>query len=183
MKKILVFILSVVVVGLALPYLSSGTSAFMAKWAYNWGLPVPVIKIALIALTAIILLVLFKILRKAVVVLIIGLVVMVGLNALGLYNMKTDPKDLVGQISKVAADNSETIVTATEDLFYQTSAYVAAVNPVQAMVDFVSGEDSFWYMAGKNENVDFSQEIFNGYEVKEAKEVKEFKAYHLVKVK
>lgn len=182
MKKILVFILSVVIVGLALPYLSSGTSAFMAKWAYDWGLPVPVIKIALIALTAIILLVLFKIVRKAIVVLIVGLVIMVGLNALGLYNMKTDPKDLVGQISKIAADNSETIVTATKDLFYQTSAYVEAVNPVQTMVDFVSGEDSYWYMAQKDENVDFTQEIFKGYEVKETKEVKEFKAYHLVKV-
>lgn len=169
--------------GLALPYLSSGTSAFMAKWAYDWGLPVPVIKITLIAIAAIILLALFRIIRKAVVILIIGLVIMVGLNALGLYNMRTDPKDLVAQISKVAADNSETIVTATKDLFYQTSAYVTAVNPVQTMMDFASGDDSYWYMAGKDETVDFTQEIFQGYEVKETKEVKEFKAYHLVKVK
>ncbi|MBR3319740.1 hypothetical protein IKG20_00295, partial [Candidatus Saccharibacteria bacterium] len=89
--------------------------------------------------------------------------------------------DLVGQIAKTAADNSETIVTATKDLFYQASAYVTAVNPVQAVTDFASGEDSYWYMAGKDEEVDFSQEIFQGYEVIETKEVGEFKAYHLGK--
>lgn len=183
MKKIISLIMSIAIVGLALPYLSSGTSAFMAKWAYDWGLPVPVIKIALIVVAAILLLVLFKVVKKAVVILAVGLLVMIGLNALGLYNMKTDPKDLVGQIAKVAADNSETIVTATKDLFYQTSAYVTAVNPVQAMTDFASGEDSYWYMASKDEEVDFSQEIFQGYEVSETKEVENFKAYHLVKKK
>lgn len=154
----------------------------MAKWAYDWGLPVPVIKIALITVAAIALIGLFKIVKKAAVILVVAVLVLVGLNALGLYNMKTDPKDLVGQISKIAADNSETIVTATRDLFYQTSVYVSEVNPVQAVADFVSGEDSYWYMAGKDEQVDFSQEIFQGYTVAETKEVKEFKAYHLVKV-
>ena len=114
-------------------------------------------------------------------ILAIAVLVMIGLNALGLYNMRTDPKDIVAQISKVAADNSETIVTATKDLFYQASAYVSEVNPVQALADFASGEDSYWYMAGKDDEVDFSQEIFQGYEIAETKEVKEFKAYHLVK--
>jgi len=114
-------------------------------------------------------------------VLVIAVLVMIGLNALGLYNMRTDPKDLVSQVSKIAADNSETIVTATKDLFYQAVAYTDAVNPVQAAMDFVNGENSFWYMAGKDEKVDFSQEIFNGYEVDDEKEVGEFKAYHLVK--
>ena len=52
---------------------------------------------------------------------------------------------------------------------------------MQALTDFASGEDSYWYMAPKDEEVDFSQEVFQGYEVKETKEVKEFKAYHLVK--
>ena len=181
MKKIFMLILSIVIVALALPYLSSGTSAFMAKWAYDWGMPVPMIKIALIVIAAIILLIIFKLVRKATVVLIIALLVMIGLNALGLYNMKTDPKDLVGQISKIAADNSETIVTATRDLFYQTSAYVSAVNPVQTITDFVSGEDSYWYMAKKDETVDFSQEVFQGYEIMETKDAGEFRAYHLVK--
>ena len=181
MKKFLPFIISIVIVLLALPYLSTGTSAFMAKWAYDWGLPVPVIKLALIVLAAIILIALFRLLKKAVVVLVIAVIVMVGLNALGLYNMRTDPKDLVTQISKVAAENSETIVTATKDLFYQASVYVSEVNPVQAMVDFATGEDSYWYMVAKDEEVDFTQEIFQGYEIDEEKEVGEFKAYHLVK--
>ena len=155
----------------------------MAKWAYDWGMPVPLVKLILIVATALILLMLFKLVKKAAVIIIIAVLVMVGLNALGLYNMRTDPKDLVAQVSKVAADNSETIVTATKDLFYQASAYVTAVNPVQTVVDFASGEDSYWYMAPKNDDVDFSQEVFQDYEISEAKEVGEFKAYHLVKKK
>ena len=108
---------------------------------------------------------------------------MVGLNALGLYSMRTDPKDIVAQVSKVASENSETIVTSTKDLFYQASVYVTEVNPVQTMMDFASGEDSYWYMAKKDEEVDFSQEVFQGYEVVEEKEVGEFKAYHLAREK
>ena len=135
------------------------------------------------ATAALILLVLFKLIKKVVVIIIIAVLVMVGLNALGLYNMRTDPKDLVAQVSKVAADNSETIVTATKDLFYQASGYVTEINPVQSVVDFAAGEDSYWYMAGKNDEVDFSQEVFQGYKVTEVKEVGEFKAYHLVKNK
>ncbi len=181
MKKFLPFILSIVIVLLALPYLSTGTSAFMAKWAYDWGLPVPVVKLILILVAALILLALFKLIKKAVVVLVVAVLVMIGLNALGLYNMRTDPKDLVAQISKAAADNSETIVTSTKDLFYQASAYVAEVNPVQSIIDFASGEDSYWYMAKKDEEVDFSQEVFDGYKIDEEKEVGEFKAYHLVR--
>ena len=181
MKKLLPFIISLALVIFSLPYLSTGTSAFMAKWAYDWGMPVPVVKLILIVVAALILLALFKLVKKVVVIIVIAVLVMVGLNALGLYNMRTDPKDLVAQVSKVAADNSETIVTATKDLFYQASAYVTEVNPVQTVVDFASGEDSYWYMAGKNDEVDFSQEVFKGYEVGEVKEVGEFKAYHLVK--
>jgi len=181
MKKILPFIISLGVVFLSLPYLSTGTSAFMAKWAYDWGMPVPLIKLALIVIAAIIVLALFKLIKKAAVVLVIAVLVMIGLNALGLYNMRTDPKDLVSQVSKLAADNSETIVTATKDLFYQASAYVTAVNPVQTMTDYSKGEDSYWYMAKRDEEVDFDQEIFDGYSVDEVKEVGEFRAYHLVK--
>ena len=183
MKKFLPFIISLALVILSLPYLSTGTSAFMAKWAYDWGLPVPAVKLILIVVAALILLALFKLVKKAVVIIIVAVLVMVGLNALGLYNMRTDPKDLVAQVSKVAKDNSETIVTATKDLFYQTSAYVSAVNPVQTVVDFASGDDSYWYMASKNDEVDFSQEVFKDYKVSEEKEVGEFKAYHLVKNK
>ncbi len=153
----------------------------MARWAYDWGLPVPVVKLILIVVGALILLVVFKIIKKVVVVLAIAVLVMVGLNALGLYNMRTDPKDIVAQISKVAQENSETIVTSTKDLFYQASVYVAEVNPVQAVMDFASGDDSYWYMAGKDEKVDFSQEVFSGYKIVEEKEVGEFRAYHLVR--
>ena len=153
----------------------------MARWAYDWGLPVPVVKLILILVAALLLLALFKLVKKAVVVLIIAVLVMIGLNALGLYNMRTDPKDLVAQVSKVAAENSETIVTSTKDLFYQASAYVTEVNPVQAMIDFVSGDDSYWYMAKKDEDVDFSQEVFQGYTIAEEKEVGEFKAYRLIR--
>ncbi len=155
----------------------------MAKWAYDWGMPVPVIKLILIVAAALILLALFRLVKKAAVILVIAVLVMIGLNALGLYNMRTDPKDLVAQVAKVAEENSETIVTATKDLFYQASAYVTEVNPVQTVMDFASGEDSYWYMAGKDEKVDFSQEVFQGYSVSEVKEVGEFKAYHLVKNK
>lgn len=181
MKKLLSIILGVAIVALALPYLSSGTSVFMAKWAYDWGLPVPVVKLILLAGAALILLAIFRLVKKAVVLLIVAVLVMIGLNALGLYNMRTDPKDMVAQISSAAENNSETIVTATKDLFYQATAYATAVNPVQAVVDFASGEDSFWYMAKADDAVDFSQEIFQGYEVKDTKEVGAFKAYHLVK--
>ena len=181
MKKIVSIILTVAILLLALPYLSTGTSVFMAKWAYDWGLPVPVVKLILLAGAALIMFAIFRLVKKAAVVLVIAVIVMIGLNALGLYNMRTDPKDLVGQISKIAAENSETIVTASKDLFYQAVAYTDAVNPVQAVVDFASGEDSFWYMAKKDETVDFSQEVFSGYVVLEEKEVGEFKAYHLVK--
>ena len=182
MKKLLNFILVAAILLLALPYLSTGTSVFMAKWAYDWGLPVPVVKLILLATAALILLALFRVVKKAVVLLVVAVLVMIGLNALGLYNMRTDPKDMVTQISSVAENNSETIVTATKDLFYQAVAYTTAVNPVQSVVDFASGEDSYWYLAKTSDTVDFSQEIFAGYVVKETKEVGEFKAYHLVKM-
>ena len=181
MRKVIYLILSFALVLLALPYLSSGVSVFMGKWAYDWGLPVPVIKLILLAVAAVVLLAIFSLVKKAFVVLVVAVLVMVGLNALGLYNMRTDPKDIVAQISSVAADNSETIVTATKDLFYQTVAYVSAVNPVESLVDFASGEDSFWYVAKSDEEVDFTQEIFKGYTVAEVKEAGDFKAYHLAK--
>ena len=181
MKRILSIILGIAIVLLALPYLSSGTSVFMAKWAYDWGLPVPVVKLILLAVATVILLLIFGLVKKAVVVLIVAVLVLVGLNALGLYNLRTDPKDMVAQISSTASENSETIVTTTKDLFYQATAYASAVNPVQTVMDFTSGEDSFWYMAKKDEEVDLSGEIFTGYEVTETKEVGEFKAYHLLK--
>ena len=155
----------------------------MARWAYDWGLPVPVVKLILLAAAAGILLILFSFVKKAFVLLVVAILVMVGLNALGLYEMKTDPKDIISQVTSVAEENSETIVTATKDMFYQAVAYASAVNPVQSVVDFANGEDSFWYVASKNDEVDFSQEIFHGYTVKssDTKEVGEFKAYHLVK--
>ncbi|MBR3204516.1 hypothetical protein IKF81_02425 [Candidatus Saccharibacteria bacterium] len=181
MKKLISIILSIAIVLLALPYLSSGTSVFMAKWAYDWGLPVPAVKLILLAVASLILLGIFSIVKKAVVILIIAVLVLVGLNALGLYNLRTDPKDIVAQVSEVASKNSETIVTASKDLFYQTVSYVNAVNPVETVTEFVSGDDSFWYMSKKDETVDFSQEIFSGYEVEETKEVGDFKAYHLKK--
>ena len=154
----------------------------MAKWAYDWGLPVPVVKLILLGVAALILLLIFSLVKKAVVILVVAVLVMVGLNALGLYNMRTDPKDIVAQISSTASDNSETIVAASKELFYQAVAYATTVNPVQSAMDFASGEDSFWYMAKKDEEVDFSQEIFDGYEIKETKEVGDFKAYHLSRI-
>ena len=181
MKKLVSICLSIAVVLLAFPYLSSGTSVFMAKWAYDWNLPVPAVKLILLGVTALILLLIFSFVKKAVVLLIVAVLVMVGLNALGLYNMRTDPKDLIAQISSVASDNSETIVTASKDLFYQATAYATTVNPVQTAVDYVSGDDSFWYMLKKDEEINLSSEIFNGYSIKEIKEVGEFKAYHLSK--
>lgn len=181
MKKFLPFILSIAIVLLALPYLSMGASAFMAKWAYDWGLPVPVVKLILILVAALILLALFRLVKKVVVILVIAVLVLVGLNALGLYNMRTDPKDIVAQVSKVAAENSETIVTSTKDLFYQASVYASEINPVQSIVDFASGDDSYWYMANKDEELDLSQEVFQGYKIIEEKEVGEFKAYHLAR--
>ena len=130
MKKLFPFLISLGVVFLSLPYLSTGTSAFMAKWAYDWGMPVPLIKLALIVIAAIIVLALFRLIKKAAVVLVIAILVMIGLNTLGLYHMQTDPKDLVSQVANLAAENSETIVTSTKDLFYQASAYVTAVKPI-----------------------------------------------------
>ncbi|MBQ3261486.1 hypothetical protein IJH29_02430 [Candidatus Saccharibacteria bacterium] len=182
MRKMVSLILSIAILLLALPYLSMGASAFMAKWAYDWGMPVPVVKIILIVAMALILFAVFSIVKKAVVLLVIGVIVMVGLNALGVYNMKTDPKDIVAQVSQVAKDNSETIVTASQDLFYQATAYVQAVNPVQTVMDFASGDDSYWYVTKKDEELDMAKEVFEGYEIKETKEAGEFKAYHLVKV-
>lgn len=182
MKKILNFVLVGAAILLALPYLSTGTSVFMAKWAYDWGLPVPVVKLILLAAAALILMVVFHIVKKAVVLTVVAVLVMIGLNALGLYNMRTDPKDIVTQVSNVAEENSESIVTATKDLFYQAVAYTAAVKPVETVMELANGGDSYWYLAAKNDKVDFSQEIFQGYTVRETKEVGEFKAYHLVKV-
>ena len=181
MRKLFPTLLALAVVFLALPYLSSGVSVFMGKWAYDWGLPVPVIKLILLAAAAVVLILIFNLVKKAVVITIIAVIVLIGLNALGLYNMKTDPKSLISEISTTASNNSETIVTATKDLFYQSVSYATTVNPVQSVVDFASGEDSFWYMAGKDETVDFSDKIFEGYTVIDAKEVGNFKAYHLKK--
>ena len=181
MKKFLNFVLVGAIILLALPYLSTGTSVFMAKWAYDWGLPVPAVKLILLAGAAMILLVIFKIVKKAVVLTVVAILIMIGLNALGLYNMKTDPKDIVTQVTVVAEENSETIVTATRDLFYQAVAYTTAVNPVETVMDFANGGNSFWYLATSSDKVDLSQEIFQGYRVAEIKEVGNFKAYHLVK--
>ncbi len=181
MKKLLNFILTGAVVLLALPYLSTGTSVFMAKWAYDWGLPIPVVKLILLAGAALILLAIFRLVKKAAVILIIAVLVMIGLNALGLYNMRTDPKDLVTQVSDVAEKNSESIVTATKDLFYQAVAYTTAVNPVESVMDLANGGDSFWYLAKKDDKLNLSDEIFQGYHLEEEKEAGEFKAYHFVR--
>ena len=181
MKRIFSIVLSLAILVLILPYLSSGTSVFMAKWAYDWNLPVPAIKLGLLGAAALVSLLIFSIIKKAFVLLVVGALVLVGLNALGLYNLRTDPKDILAQISSVASDNSETIVTSSKDLFYQATAYLNEVNPVEAVSDFVSGDDSFWYLAGKEEAVDFSGEIFSSYSVEDTKEVGEFKAYHLKK--
>ena len=181
MKRLFPTLLALAVILFALPYLSSGVSVFMGKWAYDWGIPVPALKLILLAVSAVLLVLVFNLIKKAVIITIIAALVLVGLNALGLYNMKTDPKELIGQISNVASSNSETIVTATKDLFYQATAYATAVNPVQTVMDFASGDDSFWYLMKKDETLDLSQEIFNGYKIDDTKEVGEFKAYRLVK--
>ena len=76
MKKLLSLVLGIAIVLLALPYLSSGTSVFMAKWAYDWGLPVPVVKLILLAVAAVILLLIFGLVKKAVVVLVIAVLVL-----------------------------------------------------------------------------------------------------------
>ena len=141
----------------------------------------PAIKLGLLVVAAVILVLVFNLVKKAVVITVIAALVLIGLNALGLYNMKTDPKDLIGQISSVASDNSETIVTATNDLFYQSVSYATAVNPIESALEFANGADSFWYMAEKDAEVDFTQDIFKGYYLDEEKEVGEFKAYRLVK--
>ena len=181
MKKMLSVILAVALVLLALPYLSMGTSAFMAKWAYDWGLPTPIVKLILLGVAIAILLIIFGLIKKAVVGLAIAVLIMIGLNALGLYNMRTDPKDILTQISAAASDNSETIVTASKDLFYQSVAYANAVNPIQSAMDYANGEDSFWYMLKSDEEIDLSQEIFIGYSIEETKEVGEYKAYHFIR--
>ncbi|MBQ6130497.1 hypothetical protein IJI72_02300 [Candidatus Saccharibacteria bacterium] len=181
MKRLFPTILALGVVLFALPYLSSGVSVFMGKWAYDWGLPVPALKLILLAVSAVILALIFNLIKKAVIITVIAALVLVGLNALGLYNMKTDPKELIGQISTLASDNSETIVTATKDLFYQATAYATAVNPVQTVMDFASGEEAFWYLTKKSESLDLSLDIFKGYRVADEKTVGEFTAYRLIK--
>ena len=153
----------------------------MGKWAYDWGIPVPALKLILLLIATIILVFIFNLIKKVIIITVIAALVLIGLNALGLYNLKTDPKELIGQISSVASDNSETIVTATKDLFYQATAYATAVNPVQTVMDFASGEETFWYLMKKSEDIDLSQPIFDGYKITEVKEVGNFKAYHLLK--
>ena len=64
MKKLFPTLLALAVVALALPYLSAGVSVFMAKWAFDWGLPVPVLKLILLALAALILVAVFNLIKK-----------------------------------------------------------------------------------------------------------------------
>ena len=180
MKKLFPTLLAAAVVILALPYLSMGVSVFMAKWAYDWGLPVPVLKLILLAIAILILIALFNLIKKVVVITIIAALVLIGLNALGIYNMKTDPKDIIAQVSAATSEQSDTLIAATSDLWYQAKAYTAAVEPVETLKNLATERNSFWYLSHKNEQLDLSQSIFDGYKVTEIKEAGEFKAYHFV---
>lgn len=153
----------------------------MAKWAYDWGVPVPVLKLILLAVAAIVLVAVFNLVKKAVVITVIAALVLIGLNALGIYQMKTDPKELVGQVSELAEEKSDTIIAGTMDLFYQSQAYVKAVEPVETLKTTVAGENAFWYLLPKDTEIDLSQEIFKGYKINDTREAGEFKAYYLKK--
>ena len=185
LRKMLSLGLAGVVVFLSIPYISGGVSVFIGKWAYDWGVPVYVLKIILVAIAAVLVVLVANLLKKIGIILaIVFLVLLVFFpTVLDQLNITSDPEAVITSITETAKENRETIVTATKDLFYQSVAYATEVNPVQAFSDYAKGEESFWYLAGREEKVDFSQEIFKGYRLTETKEIGEFKAYRMEKEK
>ncbi len=183
MRKLISLGLAGIVVFLSIPYISGGVSVFIGKWAYDWGIPVSILKIVLVTLAAILVVILANTLKK------IGIVLAVIFTVCLIFfpvvldklNITSDPKALITEIKEVAEKNRETIVTATTDLFYQSVNYATEVNPVQVFSDYAKGEESFWYLSSEGEEVDFSGEVFSGYKVTEEKEVGNFKAYRLEK--
>jgi len=185
LRKMLSLGLAGVVVFLSIPYISGGVSVFIGKWAYDWGVPVYVLKIILVAIAAVLVVLVVNLLKKIGIILAVAFLVLLVFfpTVLDQLNITSDPEAVITSITETAKENRETIVTATKDLFYQSVAYATEVNPVQAFSDYAKGEESFWYLAGREEKVDFSQEIFKGYWLTETKEIGEFKAYRMEKEK
>ena len=182
-RKLLSLGLAGIVVFLSIPYISGGVSVFIGKWAYDWGVPVYVLKIILVAIAAVLVVLVVNLLKKIGIILAVAFLVLLVFfpTVLDQLNITSDPEAVITSITETAKENRETIVTATKDLFYQSVAYTTEVNPIKAFSEYASGEESFWYLAKKEETVDFSQEIFKGYRVTETKEIGEFKAYRLEK--
>ena len=182
-RKLISLGLAGIVVFLSIPYISGGVSVFIGKWAYDWGIPVSVLKIVLVVLAAVLVVILANTLKK------IGLVLAIVFTILLIFfpavldrlNITSDPKDLISQIRETAEKNRETIVTATTDLFYQSVSYTTEVNPVQVFSDYSKGEDSFWYLVRDGEEGP-DMKIFVDYEIIDSKEVGGFKAYRLEKI-
>lgn len=183
MRKLISLGLAGIVVFLSIPYISGGVSVFIGKWAYDWGVPVYALKFILVAIAAVLVILAVSLLKK--IGIIIAVIFMVLLfffpTVLDQLNITSNPGEIITSIKEAAEENRETIVTATQDLFYQSVAYATEVNPVKAFSEYASGEESFWYLEKGEVEVDFSQEIFKGYKVTETKEVGEFKAYRLEK--
>ncbi len=181
-RKLISLGLAGIVVFLSIPYISGGVSVFIGKWAYDWGIPVSIIKIVLVTLAAVLVVILANTLKK------IGLVLAIVFAILLIFfpvvldklNITSDPKDLIAQIRDTAEKNRETIVTATTDLFYQSVSYATEVNPVQVFSDYSKGEESFWYLAREGEDGP-DMKTFSEYKITETKEVGGFKAYRLEK--
>ena len=182
-RKLLSLGLVGMAVFLAIPYISGGVSVFIGKWAYDWGIPVSMLKIVLVTLVAVLVVILANVVKKIGIILLVLFTVCLVFFPMVLekLNITSDPKALITEIKDVAVKNRETIVTASKDLFYQSVSYATEVNPVQVFSDYTKGEESFWYLIEKDEEVDFSQEIFKGYKMAEEKEVGEFKAYRMEK--
>ncbi|MBQ6147507.1 hypothetical protein IJI70_01530 [Candidatus Saccharibacteria bacterium] len=182
-RKLLSLGLAGLVVFLSIPYISGGVSVFIGKWAYDWGVPVYTLKLILVLIAAILVILAVSFLKKIGLILAVVFVVCLVFfpTVLDKLNITSNPGELITEIKETAEKNRETIVTASMDLFYQSVAYSTAVNPVQVVSDYAKGEESFWYLAKKEEEVNFSEEIFRGYQVSETKEVGEFRAYRLEK--
>ena len=182
MKKLFTFVLpglvGLAVIFLSLPYISGGVSTFMGKWAYDWGVPAPLLKFILVCIVAIVVVLVMRFLKKLGVLLVVAILILALISPVVFSKIIPNTSDIMNYIHG-ASSQIEPVIAATKDLFYQSVSYATAVNPIETIENLAKGEETFWYLS-EGEVTDTTK-LFPGYKVAEKKEVEKFVAYKMVK--
>ncbi len=151
-------IAGIVLIFLAFPYITAGITPEIGKLAKDTGLSVYAIRMIFAVVAAILLVVIFHVLKRVGLKIATIVIIILMLSPMGLYSIDLrDPESLVAYANKVA-DNVPIFVENAR-LFYQTYVYSSAKQPIEEIKEKLP--DEFWYITSNiNEKVD---ELFDGF--------------------